>query len=96
MEGDIARKFFDQVLQQAEGAGLTSDEHFSVDCTLIEAWARQKSFQRKDQPEQPPPDHPDDPTVNFRQPGATIRMSRRLTRTLGLARKSRGHESKLA
>src|ERR1700761_8351804 len=39
MEGDIAQRFFDQVLRQAEGAGLTSDEHFSVDGTLIEAWA---------------------------------------------------------
>ena len=51
LEGDIAQKFFDQVLEQAEAASLTSDEHFSVDGTLIEAWASQKSFQRKDQPE---------------------------------------------
>src|SRR5215813_6382993 len=48
LEGDIAEKFFAQVLSQARAANLLSDEHFSVDGTLIEAWAGQKSFQRKD------------------------------------------------
>jgi len=43
---EIARSFFRQVLARA--AGLMSDEHFTVDGTLIEAWASQKSFQRKD------------------------------------------------
>src|SRR5580698_8385461 len=65
MEGDVAQKFFDRILEQAEAANLTSDEHFSVDGTLIEAWASQKSFQRKDQAEQPPPDDPGNPTINF-------------------------------
>jgi transposase len=97
MEGDIAQRFFDQVLQQAEGAGLISDEHFSVDGTLIEAWASQKSFQRKDQPEQPPPDDPGNPSVNFR--GETRRNDTHESTTdpdARLARKSGGHESKLA
>src|SRR5689334_24556936 len=48
LEGDIAEKFFAQVLEQAQGANLLSDEHFSVDGSLIEAWASQKSFRRKD------------------------------------------------
>lgn len=65
MEGDIAQKFFDQVLEQAAAGGLVSDEHFSVDGTLIEAWASQKSFQRKDQTEEPPKDDPGNPTINF-------------------------------
>jgi transposase len=43
---DIARSFFRRVVARAEG--LMSDEHFTVDGTLIEAWASQKSFQRKD------------------------------------------------
>jgi transposase len=43
---DIARSFFRRVVDRA--AGLLSDEHFTVDGTLIEAWASQKSFQRKD------------------------------------------------
>src|SRR4051812_34422349 len=47
LEGEIAEKFFAQVLSQARAADLLSDEHFSVDGTLIEAWAGQKSFQKK-------------------------------------------------
>src|ERR1700732_2168905 len=43
---DVARSFFTRVLQQAQP--LMSDEHFTVDGTLIEAWASQKSFQKKD------------------------------------------------
>jgi transposase len=43
---EIARSFFRRVVERAEG--LMSDEHFTVDGTLIEAWASQKSFQRKD------------------------------------------------
>ena len=48
LEGDIAERFFDGVLKQAREADLLSDEHFSVDGTLIEAWASQKSFQWKE------------------------------------------------
>jgi transposase len=97
MESDVAQRFFDQVLQQAEAAHLTSDEHFSVDGTLIEAWASQKSFQRKDRPEQPPPDDPGNPTVNFH--GEKRRNDTHESTTdpeARLARKSGGHESKLA
>ena len=43
---EIARSFFRRVVDRA--TGLMSDEHFTVDGTLIEAWASQKSFQRKD------------------------------------------------
>ncbi len=48
LEGDIAEKFFAHVaMAQARLANLLPDEHFSVDGTLIETWASQKSFQRK-------------------------------------------------
>ena len=47
LEGDIADLFFDQVMAIARKRGLLSDEHFTVDGTLIEAWAGQKSFQKK-------------------------------------------------
>ena len=43
---DVAQQFFSKVKAQAQG--LMSDEHFTVDGTLIEAWASHKSFQRKD------------------------------------------------
>ena len=48
LNGDIASAFFDAVLRQAREAALLSDEHFTVDGTLLEAWAGLKSFQRTD------------------------------------------------
>src|SRR5215213_8813454 len=65
LAGDIAAAFFAEVLAEAKTAGLVSDEHFTVDGTLLEAWASQKSFQRRDTPRDPP-DDPGNPSVNFR------------------------------
>jgi transposase len=65
LSGDIAQLFFDQVLAQARERGLTSDEHFTVDGTLVEAWAGLKSFKKKDGTKQEPPDDPGNPTVDF-------------------------------
>jgi transposase len=48
LDGDIAEAFFQAVLQQARERSLLSDEHFTVDGTLLEAWASAKSYQRKD------------------------------------------------
>jgi len=48
LKGEVADAFFTAVLAQAHQRGLLSDEHFTVDGTLIEAWAGQKSFKRKD------------------------------------------------
>src|SRR5437016_1370415 len=56
LAGEIARGFFDRVVAQARERGLLSDEHFTVDGTLVEAWASLKSFKRKDAP----PALPDD------------------------------------
>ena len=50
LAGDVARAFFEDVVAQARGRRLLSDEHFTVDGTLLEAWAGHKSFRRKDQP----------------------------------------------
>ncbi len=47
---DVARQFFDEVVFQAVGLGLLSDEHFTVDGTLIEAAASLKSFRSRDEP----------------------------------------------
>jgi transposase len=97
MEGEIAEKFFHQILEQASAAGLVSDEHFSVDGTLIEAWASQKSFQRKEQTDEPPKDDPGNPTVNFH--GEKRRNDTHESKTdpeARLARKGGGQESKLA
>ena len=67
LEGHIADAFLHEVLQAADARGLLSHEHFTVDGTLLEAWASHKSFRRKDDPTPPPSDgDPKNPTVNFR------------------------------
>jgi transposase len=50
LEGEIAQNFFQIVIEQAKGKGLLSSEHFTVDGTLLEAWASKKSYQKKDEP----------------------------------------------
>jgi IS5 family transposase len=97
LEGEIASLFFAGVLAQARAADLLSDEHFSVDGTLIEAWAGQKSFQRKDGSKKEPPDDPGNPTVNFH--GEKRRNETHESTTdadARLAGKSGGQEAKLA
>ena len=64
LEGDIADAFFAEVLAAIKDEGLLSDEHFTVDGTLLEAWASHKSFKPKDT-RRTPPDDPKNPTVNF-------------------------------
>ena len=63
---EIDVKFFEGILARAREKGLLSEEHFTVDGTLIEAWASQKSFQKKDRPTLPPDDDPGNPSVDFR------------------------------
>jgi transposase len=64
--GEVATAFFEQVLAQAKTHRLLSDEHFTVDGTLIEAWAGQKSFKKRAAQPAPPPDDPGNPSVDFR------------------------------
>src|SRR5712692_10594130 len=52
-------------LAQARAAGLLSDEHFTVDGTLLEAWASLKNFRRTDEGPASRPDDPGNPTLNF-------------------------------
>jgi transposase len=97
LEGDVAERFFDGVLSQAREKDLLSDEHFSVDGTLIEAWASQKSFQRKDRGDEPPANDPGNPTVNFHGEKRSNDTHESTTDAdARLARKSGGHEAKLA
>jgi transposase len=63
LDGDIAQAFFEAVLAQAETARLLSDEHFTVDGTLLEAWASHKSFRPRD--EEPPAAGGGNPAVDF-------------------------------
>jgi transposase len=97
LEADVASAFFDAVVEQARGAGLMSDEHFTVDGTVLEAWASLKSFQRKDAGPTAPPDDPGNPTVNFH--GETRKNDTHQSTTdpdAQLYRKGHGKEAKLA
>ncbi len=64
LQGDVADAFFAEVLAVIRAEGLLSDEHFTVDGTLLEAWASHKSFRPKDAGPTPP-DDPKNPTVGF-------------------------------
>jgi transposase len=97
LQGDVASAFFDAVLDQARAADLMSDEHFTVDGTMLEAWASLKSFRRKDADPAPPPDDPGNPTVNFH--GETRKNDTHASTTdpdAQLYRKGQGKEAKLA
>jgi len=82
LAGDIAQGFFDQVLAQAYARDLMSLEHFSVDGTLLEAWASQKSFQPKPGAASSPDDSP--PTPAGRNPSVDFH---------GQARRNDTHQS---
>lgn len=97
LEAEVAKQFLAQVVEQARTQGLTSDEHFTVDGTLLEAWAGAKSFQRKDGKHPPPPDDPGNPTVNFHGEKRSNRTHASTTDPEAkLARKGEGKEAKLS
>ncbi|GAB3108289.1 IS5-like element ISGsu3 family transposase [Pseudomaricurvus hydrocarbonicus] len=54
LENDVITELFEEVVNLARKQKLLSDEHFSVDGTLIQAWASQKSYRRKDDDSEPP------------------------------------------
>jgi transposase len=96
LEAAVAKEFLAQVVERARGARLISDEHFSVDGTLLEAWASMKSFRPKGS-QQDPPEDPGNPTVDFH--GETRSNQTHESTTDGdakLARKGAGKEAKLS
>jgi transposase len=94
----VAQEFFEAVVRQAHRRGLLSNEHFTVDGTLIEAAASLKSFKPKDEPPaDKPPDDPGNPTVNFhgqRRSNATHQST--TDPQARLAKKGRHKEAHLA
>jgi transposase len=101
VDGVVSEEFFSLIVQQARSRKLLSDEHFTVDGTLIEAWAGHKSFQSKqandDVLNPPPPDPGSNPTVNFRKEQRKNDTHESLTDPEArLYKKSRGSESRLA
>jgi transposase len=96
LDGDVAREFLVEVVSQAREEDLTSDEHFTVDGTLIEAWASLKSFHRKGEPNTPP-DDPGNPTVDFHGEQRSNDTHESTTDPDALlARKGGGKEAKLS
>ena len=95
LDSDLAAAFFARILKQAAAAGLLSDEHFTVDGTLIEAWASLKSFRPKDAP---PPEG-----GGGRNPEVDFHGEKRLNQTHAsttdpearLFKKGKGKEAKL-
>jgi transposase len=96
LSSDVAGAFFRQVVAQARKLDLLSDEHFTVDGTLIEAWASQKSFKPKVGGEAAPPAEGSNPALNFR--GEKRRNDTHQSTTdpeARLYKKAKGQEAKL-
>jgi transposase len=97
LAGNVAHACFDPVLTQARARGLLSDEHFTVDGTLIEAWAGQKSFKRQQAAPPPPPDDPGNPSIDVRGERRTNATHASTTDPEArLYKKAPGQEAKLA
>jgi len=96
LDGDVARELLAQVVGQARDNGLTSDEHFTVDGTLVEAWAGLKSFKRKGE-DSAPPDDPGNPSIDFHGEKRSNQTHESTTDADALlARKGSGKEAKLS
>jgi hypothetical protein len=97
LEAEVAREFLARVVAQARAKGWTSDEHFTVDGTLLEAWASVKSFQRKDKQDSSPPEDPGNPTMDFHVEKRSNQTHESKTDPEAqLARKGAGKEAKLS
>src|ERR1051325_2764093 len=96
LEAEVAKRFLAEVVEMARARSLVSDEHFSVDGTLLEAWASLKSYQRKEG-KQSPPEDPGNPTVNFHGEKRNNQTHESKTDAEAkLARKGDGKEAKLS
>ena len=96
LEHKIGQALFDEVVWEADRQGLLSDEHFSVDGTLIEAAASIKSFRSRQEERQPPDDDPGNPSADFR--GEALRNKTRESSTdpeARLMQKGNGKKAKL-
>lgn len=96
LEGDIAAAFMDAVLNLPLIKALLSDEHFSVDGTLIQAWASMKSFRRKDGNDEPPAAGRNGERNFHREKRSNETHISTTDPDVRLARKSNGEGAKLA
>ena len=97
LEAEVAKDFLALVVEQAREQGWASDEHFSVDGSLLEAWASAKSFQRRNQKGSHPPEDPGNPTVDYRgEKRSNETHESKSDPEAQLARKGAGKEAKLS
>jgi transposase len=97
LKADVAKKFFQLVVEQARDLNLMSDEHFTVDGTLLEACASLKSFKKVGGEQEPPPDDPGNPTVDFHGEKRSNQTHESITDADALlAKKGAGKEAKLS
>lgn len=99
LEGEVAVAFFNQVLDQARAKGLVSEEHFSVDGTLVEAWASFKSLKAKDGSDdhRPPPDDPGNPSIDWKNEKRTNATHQSSTDAdARMYKKSKGSQTRMA
>ena len=96
LEHEVARAFFTAIVEEARQRKLLSEEHFTVDGTLLEAWASMKSFRSKDAGENPPGDAGRNPEVDFRgEHRANETHASTADPEARLARKGPGREARL-
>jgi transposase len=96
LEHDVARQFFAAVLEEARRERLLSEDHFTVDGTLLEAWASMKSVRARDDDSEPPAGGGKNPDADYR--GEKRRNETHVSRTdpdAQLMRKGPGKETKL-
>lgn len=99
MKHEIGSIFFDAIVKQARSSELMSDDHFTVDGTLIDAWASLKSFRPKDEtpPNRPPDGDIGNPTVDFHGEKRSNETHQSTTDPESLLmRKGKGKEAKLS
>lgn len=96
LEADVAREFLSEIVEQARAQRLLSEEHFSVDGTLLEAWASVKSFRPRDEDQSPPEGGGRNPEVDFRGERRSNDTHQSTTDPEArLAKKGKGKEAKL-
>lgn len=100
LDSDVATQFFQLVLEAARKRRLLSSDHFTVDGTLVEAWAGQKTFQPKNSDDTlnpPPSESGSNPTVNFHKQKRSNDTHQSTTDpTARLYKKTKGSEARLA
>jgi transposase len=99
LRSEMADRFFDEILAVIDRSGIASDEHFSIDGTLLEAWASLKSFQPKEknlEENGQSDDDPGNPTVDFKGEKRSNETHQSKTDPDSrLSRKGKGKEAKL-